>query len=369
MIGTQQTLSWETSLNNYTIALWNQNSDGNGYSKGPALLELYDGSVTSLNWTVQTYAFSLSASPVFYLLLQPGTLSDNGNDTIPTTQFIASHTFNITSTMPIIEGDKKDHKLGLILALSLTIPFVLICVSLAIYFIRSRRRRTLENPPRCQYPYHVGFRQSRNPFFTANSSPTTFTFPKGNSPRDRQRQGSKTSNNGIYFPPPPTIPKSPLSFTSSLKSLRGLRGNTTSSGNNQNHIQRLSPTYPSSYPRSPGEYHQSNYLSPTYHPLQRVPSLTSTDAGNPHIQQLQEAQQELATQRQRQGSRMEYQPPEISPYDEPRVGPDHGDHKWVIKSYMPPEMPSATKKRYHEEQAEARIARRKHNYDEPDELW
>lgn len=86
--GTQQMLSWETSLRNYTIALWNQNADGNGYSKGPALLgkmivssllqplsltnaditESYDGD-TSLNWTVQTYAFSLSLSPVFYLLL------------------------------------------------------------------------------------------------------------------------------------------------------------------------------------------------------------------------------------------------------------------------------------------------------------
>ncbi|CAD6441869.1 8c2ca26f-c461-4b79-adf8-4d121a462778 [Sclerotinia trifoliorum] len=367
MIGTQQTLSWETSLSNYTIALWNQNSDGNGYSKGPALLELYDGSVTSLNWTVQTYAFSLSVSPVFYLLLQPSTLSDNGNNTVPTTQFIASHIFNITSTTPNAESNKKDHKLGLILALSLTIPFIIICISLAIHFIHSRRRRALENPPRYQYPNHVGFRQSRNPFLTANSSPT-FTFPKDNSVRDPQRQGSKTSNNGIYFPPPPTTPKSPLSFTSSLKSLRGLKGNTTSSDNNKTHIQSLSPTYVS-YPRSPGGYHQSNYLSPTYHPLQRLASLTSTDAGNPHIQQLQDAQHELATQRQRQGSRMEYQPPEISPYDEPRVGSNPGDQKWIIKPYMSPEMPSAIKKRYHEEQAEARITRGKQNYDEPDELW
>ncbi|EDO03540.1 predicted protein [Sclerotinia sclerotiorum 1980 UF-70] len=330
-------------------------------------LKLYDGSVTSLNWTVQTYAFSLSVSPVFYLLLQPGTLSDNGNNIVPKSQFITSHTFNITSTTSITESDKKDHKLGLILALSLTIPFVLICISLAIYFIHSRRRRALENPPHYQYPYHVGFRQSRNPFFTANSSPTS-TFPKDNSPRDRQRQGSKTINNGIYFPPPPTTPKSPLSFTSSLKSLRGRKGNKTSSGNNKTHIQHPNPTY-ASYPLSPNGYHQSNYLSPTYHPLQRMASLTSTDAGNPHIQQLQEAQQELATQRQRQASRMEYQPPEISPYDEPRVGPNHGDQKWVIKPYMSPEMPSAVKKRYHEEQAEARITRGKHNYDEPDELW
>lgn len=36
--GTQQILSWETNLRNYTIALWNQNSDRSGYSKGPALL-------------------------------------------------------------------------------------------------------------------------------------------------------------------------------------------------------------------------------------------------------------------------------------------------------------------------------------------
>lgn len=38
VIGTQQTISWETSLDNYTIALWNQNLSGNGYSRGPALL-------------------------------------------------------------------------------------------------------------------------------------------------------------------------------------------------------------------------------------------------------------------------------------------------------------------------------------------
>lgn len=38
VVGTQQTLSWKTSFDNYTIALWNQNSDANGYSRGPTLL-------------------------------------------------------------------------------------------------------------------------------------------------------------------------------------------------------------------------------------------------------------------------------------------------------------------------------------------
>ncbi|KAK6613150.1 hypothetical protein H4I95_01494 [Botrytis cinerea] len=330
--GTQQILSWETNLRNYTIALWNQNSDRSGYSKGPALLESYDGN-TSLNWTVQTYAFSLSVSPVFYLLLEPGTLNDNGNTTIPTSQSIVSHTFNITSTIPSAEGDKKDHKLGLILALSLTIPFVLICTALAIYLIRSRRRRrrALENPPHYQYPYHVGFRHRPNRFFATSSSPTAFTFPDQEDSQDRRRKGRKSSNNsnnGIYFPPPPTTPKSPLSFASSLKSLRGLKGNTMSPGQN-----------------------------------------TINKAGNPHIQQLQEAQEELAIERQKQGPRMGYQSPEISPYDEPRVGQDHADQKWVIKPYVPPEMPASVKKRYIEEQAEDRIARRKYDYDQPDELW
>ncbi|KAF7888427.1 uncharacterized protein EAF02_002968 [Botrytis sinoallii] len=348
--GTQQMLSWETSLRNYTIALWNQNADGNGYSKGPALLEFYDGD-TSLNWTVQTYAFSLSLSPVFYLLLEPGTLNDNGNVTIPTSQSIVSHTFNITSTTPSAEGDKKDHKLGLILALSLTIPFVLICTALAIYLIRSRRRRqrALETPP--------------------HYSPTAFTFPDQEDSQDRRRKSSKSSNNGIYFPPPPTTPKSPLSFASSLKSLRGLKGNTMSPGQNSINSYRFSPTYPPSHPRGPSEYHQTNHMSPTYYPLQRIPSLTSTEAGNPHIQQLQEAQEELSIERQKQGPRVAYQPPEISPYDKPRVGQDNEDQKWVIKPYVPPEMPASVKKRYLEGQAEERIARRKYDYDQPDELW
>ncbi|TGO51539.1 hypothetical protein BCON_0159g00160 [Botryotinia convoluta] len=369
--GTQQMLSWETNLKNYTIALWNQNTDGNGYSRGPALLESYDGD-TSLNWTVQTYAFSSSLSPVFYLLLEPGTLNDNGNITIPTSQSIVSHTFNITSTSPSAEGDKKDHKLGLILALSLTIPFVLICTALAIYLIRSRwrrRQRALETPPHYQYPHHVGFRRRPNRFFATNSSPTAFTFPDQEDSQDRRRKGSKSSNKGVYFPPPPTTPKSPLSFASSLKSLSGLKGNTMSPGQNATNSYRFSPTYPTSHPRGPGEYHQTNHMSPTYYPLQRIPSLTSTEAGNPHIQQLQEAQEELSTERQKQGPRMGYQPPEISPYDEPRVGQDHGDQKWVIKPYMPPEMPASVKKRYLEEQAEERIARRKYDYDQPDELW
>ncbi|TGO44661.1 hypothetical protein BOTNAR_0772g00020 [Botryotinia narcissicola] len=368
--GTQQMLSWETSLRNYTIALWNQNADGNGYSKGPALLESYDGD-TSLNWTVQTYVFSLPLSPVFYLLLEPGTLNDNGNITIPTSQSIVSHTFNITSTTPSTEGDKKDHKLGLILALSLTIPFVLICTALAIYLIRSRRRRqrALETPPHYQYPHHVGFRRRQNRFFATNSSPTAFTFPDQGDSQDRRRKGSKSSNNGIYFPPPPTTQKSPLSFASSLKSLRGLKGNTMSPGQNTINSYRFSPTYPPSQPQGPGENHQTNHMSPTYYPLQRIPSLTSTEAGNPHIQQLQEAQEELSIERQKQGPRMAYQPPEISPYDKPRVGQDNEDQKWVIKPYMPPEMPASVKKRYLEEQAEDRIARRKYDYDQQDELW
>lgn len=272
--------------------------------------------------------------------------------------------------MPSTEGDKEDHKLGLILALSLTIPFVLVCIALAIYFVRSRRRRALETPPHYQYPYHVGFRNRPNRFFATNDSPRAFAFPdQDDLPRNRQRKGSKTSNNGMYFPPPPTTPKSPLSFASSLKSFRGLRGNTMSPGQNKFQNQHLSPTYPSSYPQSPGGYHPPSHLSPAYYPLQRVPSLTSTEAGNPHIQQLQEAQEELAIERQRQGSRMEYQPPETSPYDEPYVGPDHGDQKWVIKPYVPPEIPTAVKKKYYEDQAEARIARRKYDYDEPDDLW
>ncbi|KAB8304646.1 hypothetical protein EYC80_004017 [Monilinia laxa] len=366
VIGSEQLLSWETSLRNYTIALWNLNSDGNGYSKGPALLESYDGSDTSLNWTVQTYDFSISASPVFYLLLQPGTLSNNGNSSIPTTQSIASHTFNITSSTTNTEGDKKDHKLALILALSLTIPFVLICIALAIYFVRSRRRRALEIPPHYQYPYHVGFRHRPNRFFATSNSPNTFAFPAQDSSRERQRQSSNTA---LYFPPPPTTPKSPLSFASSLKTLRGLKGNTMSPGQNKNPNQQFSPTYPSSNPRSPDGYNQPSHLSPTYYPLQRVPSLTSSEAGNPHIQQLREAQEELAIERQRQASRMGYQSPEISPYNEPRGGLNHGDQKWVIRPYVPPDIPVATKKKYYDEQAEARVGRRKYDYDEPEELW
>ncbi|ESZ91201.1 hypothetical protein SBOR_8403 [Sclerotinia borealis F-4128] len=367
VIGSHQMLSWKTSLNNYTIALWNQNSDGNGYSRGPALLESYNGSDTWLNWTVQTY--SLSASSVFYLLLQPGALNNNGNSTVPTAQSVASNTFNVTSTIPSTESDKKDHKLGLILSLSLTIPFVLICIALIIYFVRSRRRRALETPPHYQYPYHVGFRNRPNRFFAASTSPRTFTFPdQDDSPRERGRQGSKTSSNGIYFPPPPTTPKSPLSFASSLKTLRGLRGNTMSPGQINTPNQNFSPTFPSSYPRTTGGYNGPSQLSPTYYPLQRVPPLTPTDAGNPHIKQLQEAQEELAIERQRQGVRMGY-PPERSPYDEPRVGPENGDQKWVIKPYVPPEILTATKKRYLEEQAGAKTVRSKFDYDEPGELW
>ncbi|KAI9648812.1 hypothetical protein NHQ30_003453 [Ciborinia camelliae] len=272
--------------------------------------------------------------------------------------------------MPSAEGNKKDHKLGLILALSLTIPFVLICIALAIYFIRSRRRRALETPPHYQYPYHVGFRHRSNRFFSTSNSPRTFGFPdEDDSPRERQRKSSKPSNNGIYFPPPPTTPKSPLSFASSLKTLRGLGGNTMSPSQNKNQIHHLSPSYPSSHPRNPSGYHQPSHFSPTYYPLQRVSSLTSTEAANPHIQQLQVAQEELAIERQKEASRIVYQPPEISPYDEPRIAPDHGDPKWVIKPYVPPEMPTPIKKRYHDEQAGARPARRKFDYDEPDELW
>lgn len=272
----------------------------------------------------------------------------------------------MTSTISSTEGDKKDHKLGLILALSLTIPFVLICIALAIYFIRSRRRRALETPPHYQYPYNFGYRHRPSRFFATDNSPRTFTFPQQeDSFSQRKRHDSKTSNNGIYFPTPLTTPKSPLSFASSIKSLRGLRGNTMSPGRDKMQHQPSTPDYPSSYPRSSGGYHQPNHLSPTYYPLQRALSFSSTETRNPHIQHIQEAQEELTIERQRQ----EYLSPERSPYDELRVGPEHGDQKWVIKPYVPPEMPAAAKKRYFEGQAEARIARRKYNYDQPDELW
>lgn len=271
--------------------------------------------------------------------------------------------------MPITEGDKKDHKLALILALSLTIPFVLICISLAIYFVRARRNRALETPPHYQYPYHVGFRHRPGRFFARSESPSVFSFQDQNeSSRGRQR---RNNDNSLYFPPPPTTQKSPLSFASRFKSQRGLRGNTMNprQSRNRNQNQNLSPTHPSSYPRSSGGYHQPNHLSPTHYPLQKFTPLTSTEAGNPHIQQLQEAQEELAIERQRLASRIGSQHPEISLYDEPRIEPDNRDQKWIIKSYVPPEIPSATKKKYHDEDTVPRVARRKFDYDEPDDLW
>ncbi|PQE22674.1 ser-thr- gpi-anchored family protein [Rutstroemia sp. NJR-2017a BVV2] len=373
-VGSQQVISWTTSLTNYTIAIWNENPSNDGYTRGPALLESYDGSKMSLNWTVQTYEFSLSSSPVFYLLLQPGPLNVNGNTTSTTTQSFISHTFTITSsTTPT-----HDHKLGLVLALSLTIPFVLICVALAIYFIRAARRRAIENFPYYQYPYHVGYRHRRNRFFGRNQSPTAPTFHQHPMfSAERKRSKSSTNNNLPYFEPPPTTPKTLLSFNFSIKSLRGRGRNRMSQkpGQATTLNRNLSPHHPMHTRRPSDNVNAIAHLSPTYYPPRRAPSLTSTAADSSHIQQLQLAQKELTIESQKLASHAGHFTAEEIPHHERKwSGGDNGiddqQQKWLIKPYNPPELPGQNiKKHRYEEPVESLASRRKYDYDEPMELW
>ncbi|PQE23085.1 ser-thr- gpi-anchored family protein [Rutstroemia sp. NJR-2017a WRK4] len=372
-VGSQQVISWTTSLTNYTIAIWNENPSKDGYTRGPALLESYDGSKMSLNWTVQTYEFSSSSSPVFYLLLQPGPLNVNGDTTSNTSQSFMSHTFTITSSTT----STHDHKLGLVLAVSLTIPFVLICVGLAIYFIRARRRRAIENPPYYQYPYHVGYRHRRNGFFGRNQSPTPPTFQRSMSSAERKRSKASANNNLPYFEPPPTAPKTPLSFNFSIKSLRGLGRNKTSQKLSQATTlnRNLGPHYAIHKRRPSDNVNAIAHLSPTYYPPRRAPSLTSTAADSSHVQQLQLAQKELTMERQNQASHAGYFTAERIPHHERKWsggenGIDDQQQKWLIKPYSPPELPGQViKKHQYEEPVEPLASRRKYDYDEPMELW
>ncbi|PQE20312.1 ser-thr- gpi-anchored family protein [Rutstroemia sp. NJR-2017a BBW] len=345
-VGSQQVISWTTSLTNYTIAIWNENPSKDGYTRGPALLESYDGSKMSLNWTVQTYEFSLSTSPVFYLLLhrtdksqQPGPLNINGNTTSNTSQSFMSHTFTIISSTT----STHDHKLGLVLALSLTIPFVLICVGLAVYFIRARRRRAIENPPYYQYPYHVGYRHRRNRFFGRNQSPTPPTF----------HQYSMSS--------------AERKLCGVLEGIEGTKYQTLNQSFNSHH--------PTQTKRPSDNVNAIVHLSPTYYPPRRYPSLTSTAADSFHVQRHQLAQKELAMERQNQASHAGYLTADEIPHHERKwsdgeIGIDDQQQKWLIKPYIPPELPGEIiKKHRYEEPVESLASRRKYDYNEPMELW
>jgi hypothetical protein len=139
--------------------------------------------------------------------------------------------------------------------------------------------------------------------------------------------------------------------------------------------RHLSPHYPMHNGSPSDNVNAIAHLSPTYHPPRRAPSLKSTEADSPYIQQLQSAQKELAIKRQKQPSHAGYFTTDEIPHHQRKWGGgahgiDDQQQIWVITPYILPELPGQiVKKHRYEEPVESQPSRRKYDYDEPLELW
>ncbi|KAK5988725.1 hypothetical protein PT974_10214 [Cladobotryum mycophilum] len=82
-LGDRQTIKYDTTFTNYTIALWQQAPEGGAAKLGPILFETNNGPGSTFDWLVQAYDFNIDDSPTFFMWLFLGGSANQGNGSIP----------------------------------------------------------------------------------------------------------------------------------------------------------------------------------------------------------------------------------------------------------------------------------------------
>ncbi|WEW56537.1 hypothetical protein PRK78_001983 [Emydomyces testavorans] len=119
-IGERQTISWKTTVEKCNISFWQQNPKLEKAENGGSIFSTTSGAnkaPTNFIWTVQTYAFDLNYSNVFFLWFnpgEPGGFTSNyfniSSDSIPASSTATEHASSttpsgssMTSTQPHIQ--------------------------------------------------------------------------------------------------------------------------------------------------------------------------------------------------------------------------------------------------------------------------
>ncbi|KAK8045549.1 hypothetical protein PG993_005573 [Apiospora rasikravindrae] len=95
-VGEVQKIRWATTYTDYTISLWQHNTESGSALQGPTIFQSRAAiSFTQYDWVPQIFDFDLSESNVFFLRLRPGT-GATANPGAPEPQSMRSCYFNIS---------------------------------------------------------------------------------------------------------------------------------------------------------------------------------------------------------------------------------------------------------------------------------